>query len=258
MIAEKDNPQGDIFWSSEIIMTLKLKDEEVFQPYISEQAATIPDSYKDKEGYWTGFGGRGRVMIVNKELFDGEEYPDSIYDLTDIKYKDYKKAIPYPMFGTTLTHIYVMSQDWGVDEAVQYFVDAEKNNTLIVDGNSVVRDLVADGEVAFGITDTDDAFLAVENGAPVEVLYLDQDTIGTLIIPNTVGLINGASNADEGKVFIDYILKKETEDKLIELGFIDISLNDTQTDIKFLECDFEKAYENSEEILEKVQNDLVR
>jgi len=258
LISEKDNPQGDVFWSSEIIMTLKLKEEGVFQPYISEQGSDIPESYKDKDGYWTGFGGRARVMIVNKDIFNNGEYPSSVYDLTDEKYMDYKKAVAYPMFGTTLTHLFVMSQNWGMDEAVQYFLDAQDNNTLIVDGNSVVRDLVASGEVAFGITDTDDAFAAVKDGKPVEVLYLDQDSIGTLVIPNTVGLINGCSNSEEGKIFMDYILNKDTEDKLIEMGFIDISLNDQEPDIKFLECDFQKAYENSEELLEEIQNALLR
>lgn len=258
LISEKDNPQGDVFWSSEIIMTLKLKEEGVFQPYISEKSSNIPKSYKDENGYWTGFGGRARVMIVNKDIFKNGGYPSSVHDLTNEKYKDYKKAVAYPMFGTTLTHIFVMSQNWGLDEAVQYFVDAQENNTLIVDGNSVVRDLVASGEVAFGITDTDDAIAAVNDGKPVEVIYLDQDSIGTLVIPNTVGLINGCSNPEEGKIFMDFILKKETENKLIEMGFIDISLNDENPTLKFLECDFQKAYEKSDELLEEIQNALVR
>jgi iron(III) transport system substrate-binding protein len=258
LISEKDNPQGDVFWSSEIIMTLKLKEEGVFQPYISEEARNIPKSYKDNEGYWTGFGGRARVMIVNKNILGNEKYPNSVYDLTNEEYKDYKKAVAYPMFGTTLTHLYVMSQNWSIDEAVQYFVDAQENNTLIVDGNSVVRDLVASGEVAFGITDTDDAFAAVKDGKPVEVIYLDQDGIGTLVIPNTVGLINQCTNTEEGKIFIDYILKKETEDKLIKMGFIDISLNNDKKDLEFLECDFQMAYENNDELLEEIQNALVR
>src|SRR6056297_1016831 len=258
LISEKDNPQGDVFWSSEIIMTLKLKEEGIFQPYVSQESSNIPKSYKDKDGYWTGFGGRARVMIVNKDTFDNGKYPNSVHDLTNEKYKDYKKAVAYPMFGTTLTHLFVMSQSWSIDEAVQYFVDAEENNTLIVDGNSVVRDLVASGEVAFGITDTDDAFAAVKDGKPVEVIYLDQDSIGTLVIPNTVGLINGCSNPEEGKIFMDFILKEETENKLIEMGFIDISLNDEKPDIHFLDCDFDNSFENSEELLEEIQNALVR
>lgn len=258
LILEKGNPQADVFWSSEIIMTLMLKEREVFQQYISEKSIIIPDSYKDNEGYWTGFGGRARVMIINTEVFKGEEYPDSIFDLTDDKYKDYKKAIASPLFGTTMTHLFVMKQLWGKEEAISFFLKAQHNNTLIVDGNSVVRDLVASGEVAFGITDTDDAFAALRENKPVEVVYLNQRDIGTLVIPNTIGLINNCKNIDEGKLFIDYLLDKKTEDMLIQMGFVDISLTDTFNNLVLLECDFEKAYENSDKLLDEIKNSLVR
>ncbi|MBN2286464.1 MAG: extracellular solute-binding protein [Tissierellales bacterium] len=257
LIAEKENPQADVFWSSEIIMTLRLKEENVFQPYASEKAADIPASYKDSEGYWTGFGGRGRVMIINTDIM-GEATPDSIYDLISEEYSRFKKAIAYPLFGTTMTHLFVMNQLWGEEAAINYFLAAEDNQTVIVDGNSVVRDLVASGEVAFGITDTDDAFAAVKDGKPVKVVYLDQKNEGTLIIPNTVGMIQDCRHPEEGKIFIDYLLSKETEQKLMEMGFIDVSLNDATSDIVFLTCDFEEAYRGGEAILEKIKDALVQ
>jgi iron(III) transport system substrate-binding protein len=257
LIAEKSNPQADVFWSSEIIMTLKLKEEGVFQPYISQNAEDIPDSYKDDEGYWTGFGGRGRVMIINTDIM-GDKEPDSIFDLTNPEYVSYKKAVAYPLFGTTMTHLFVMKQLWGEDEAIDYFLDAQSSNTVIVDGNAVVRDLVAGGEVAFGITDTDDAFAAVNDGKPVKVLYLDQKDIGTLIIPNTAGLIKDCKNIEEGKIFMDYIMSRATEEKLMELGFIDVSLNTESSDIVFLSCDFEEAYYGSEDLLDKIKEKIVK
>lgn len=258
LMLEKEKPQADVFWSSEIIMTLMLKDNNVFQKYISEKSEIIPDSYKDSEGYWTGFGGRARVMIINTDVFIGDEYPDSIYDLLDEKYKNYKKAIANPLFGTTLTHLFMMKQLWGEEEALDFFLKAQNNNTLIVDGNSVVRDLVASGEAAFGVTDTDDASQALREDKPVEVLYLDQGGIGTLVIPNTVGLIKDCKNIDEGKSFIDYLLDEKTESKLIQMGFIDVSLTDASNDLVLMECNFEKAYENSDDLLNEIKNTLVR
>ncbi|MEA3424100.1 MAG: extracellular solute-binding protein [Bacillota bacterium] len=258
LMLEKEKPQADVFWSSEIIMTLMLKDNNVFQKYISEKSEIIPDSYKDSEGYWTGFGGRARVMIINTDVFIGDEYPDSIYDLLDEKYKNYKKAIANPLFGTTLTHLFMMKQLWGEEEALDFFLKAQNNNTLIVDGNSVVRDLVASGEAAFGVTDTDDASQALREDKPVEVLYLDQGGIGTLVIPNTVGLIKDCKNVNEGKLFIDYLLDEKTESKLIQMGFIDVSLTDASDDLVLMECNFEKAYENSDELLNEIKNTLVR
>jgi hypothetical protein len=42
------------------------------------------------------------------------------------------------------------------------------------------------------------------------------------------------------------------------MGFIDISLNNDKKDLEFLECDFQMAYENNDELLEEIQNALVR
>ena len=258
IIAEKENPQGDVFWSSEIIMTLRLDDEEIFKPYISKNSIGIPDSYKDKEGYWTGFGGRARVMIVNTDMVPSGDYPDSIYDFTDEYYRKYKKLIAYPLFGTSMTHMFVMNQKWGEEETVDYFESAIKNNTFMVDGNSVVRDLVASGDAAFGLTDTDDAFVAVRDGKPVKVIYLDQEGEGTLLIPNTAGVLKGCKNSVEGKLFIDYLLKAETVDKLIEIGFIDISLQDEYNDVRLMECNFEEAFIEGNGLMEKIKENIIR
>lgn len=61
----------------------------------------------------------------------------------------------------------------------------------IADGNSAVKDLVANGKLAMGMVDTDDALVALNKGNPVAVVFLDQQepALGTLIIPNTVALI---------------------------------------------------------------------
>jgi iron(III) transport system substrate-binding protein len=38
-------------------------------PYVSPSAADIPATFKDKEGYWSGFAARCRVLIYNTVCF---------------------------------------------------------------------------------------------------------------------------------------------------------------------------------------------
>jgi iron(III) transport system substrate-binding protein len=84
----------------------------------------------------------------------------------------------------------------------------------IVDGNAVTRDLVARGGVPVGFTDTDDAYVAIQAGKPVRMIFPDKEGIGTLLIPNTVALIQGGPNPQEGKKLIDYLLSQEVESTL--------------------------------------------
>ena len=46
------------------------------------------------------------------------------------------------------------------------------------------------------------------------MVFLDQNGIGSLIMPNTVNLIKNSPHSENGKKLIDYLLSKETEAKL--------------------------------------------
>jgi len=226
LIAEKENPVCDVYWNNEFTQTMLLQDEGLLQPYVSEAAADIPDAYKDADGYWTAFGGRARVMLVNTELLSEEEYPTSIYDLISGKYDAKQIAIAYPMFGTTRTQAAAVYAVVGAEEGRRIFQELADSGVQVVDGNSVTRDMAAAGQAAIGYTDTDDAKGAVEDGKPVTMVFADQEEnqMGTLITPNTAAMIAGAPNEENAKVFIDYIVSLDNEKRLIEDGFFDLSV----------------------------------
>jgi iron(III) transport system substrate-binding protein len=103
LIAEKDSPKADVFWNSETGRTIVLKNKSVLSQYISPSAADIPSTFKDPEGYWTGFAARCRILIYNTTMLKPEDLPKSIFELTDPKWQG-KVALAYPLFGTTATH----------------------------------------------------------------------------------------------------------------------------------------------------------
>ena len=70
------------------------------------------------------------------------------------------------------------------------------------------------GEVPLAFTDTDDVYVAIRAGRAVDMVFPDQDGIGTLVIPNTVALINNGPHPDAGRRLIDYLLSEEVEARL--------------------------------------------
>lgn len=104
LIAEKNRPLADVFWNGEFAQTLLLKEQGVLAIYHSPSATDIPAEYADSEGYWTGFGGRARVLLVNTNLISPDNYPDSIFDLLEPPLPGKQIGIAYPMFGTSATH----------------------------------------------------------------------------------------------------------------------------------------------------------
>lgn len=66
LIAEKSNPQADVYWANEPVRAEVLRQQAIAAPYLSPNAEGISASFKDPDGYWTGFAARARVLIVNK------------------------------------------------------------------------------------------------------------------------------------------------------------------------------------------------
>jgi iron(III) transport system substrate-binding protein len=67
LIAEKNNPQADVYWANEPIRAEVLRQQHIAAPYFSPKADGIPANFRDPQGYWTGFAARARVLIVHKD-----------------------------------------------------------------------------------------------------------------------------------------------------------------------------------------------
>jgi len=213
IIAEKDNPQCDLFWSGDPMRTIVLKNKGILATYQSKNASDIKDVFKDKDGYWTGFSARARVLVYNKSMVDDYDVPQSIMDLTNMEYKG-KVAIANPLFGTTTFHIAAIFNILGDSVAKQLMAALKDNEVVIATSNGDVMNRVASGEVFCGLTDTDDANEALKEGENIGIVFLDQLGMGSLIVPNTVSIIKNSKNQDNAKLLFDYLLTKKTEAKL--------------------------------------------
>ncbi len=213
LIAERDNPHCDVFWSGDPVRTNVLKHKGITQRYVSPNSADIPLLYKDKGNQWTGFSARSRVLIYNKKMLSKDDVPNSIFDLAKPKYAN-NVAIANPLFGTTTFHIAALFTALGDTAAKAFLADLKKNGVVIASSNGDVKKRVMIGEIACGLTDTDDAFEAMKESTDVDYVFLDQAGIGTLIMPNTVCLIKNSPHSENGKKLLDYLLSKESEAKL--------------------------------------------
>ncbi len=214
LIAEGSHPQADVFWSGDPVRPFLLMSRGFVTPYRSPNAEDILPIFKAPNDEWTGFAARARVLIVNKNLIPTDP-PKSIRDLGDARWKD-KAAIANPLFGTTTMHVGALFAAWG-DEKAQAFLKALKaNGVRVASSNGEVKRLVSGGEVAFGLADTDDADEALKEGAPVSIVYPDQDDLGTLLMPTTVLMMKGDPHPEPGKKLIDYLLTREVERRLAE------------------------------------------
>lgn len=215
LIAEGQNPRADLFWSGDPVRPFVLIGRGLVAQYAPANAVAIPATFKDAQGNWTGTAARARVLLVNRERLGGRPMPASVRHLADPRWKG-EAAIANPLYGTTTMHAAALFATLGEDEARRFFEALKANDVRVAGSNGEVRRLVVAGEVTFGLTDTDDAHEAVKDGAPVAIVYPDQQGMGTLVMPTSVVLIRGGPNPDAARQLADFLVSSEAERMMAE------------------------------------------
>ncbi|MEI6132912.1 MAG: extracellular solute-binding protein [Bacillota bacterium] len=255
LIAEKGQPLADVFWNGEILQTLDLKAKDVLVKADISNSNDLPNSFKDSEGKWFGFGGRARVLIVNTKKIGLDKCPKTMEELVTSPYVK-NAGIAYPLFGTTSTQAAALYSIWGDAKAKDYFTRLKAAGIQVVEGNSVVKDFVSQGKLYFGLTDSDDALGEMEKNKDLAILLMDQGAkdIGNMVTPNTVAQIKGAPHPEQADAFMEFLLSKEAEQAMVDDGWIHIPVHAGVTaakgldskNIKIMDIDFAEAYKKLE------------
>ncbi|QDT16918.1 extracellular solute-binding protein [Alienimonas californiensis] len=214
LIREADAPVCDLFWNNERGGTEDLAARGLLAPHRGEAWEATPPQHRDPEGLWCGFGGRLRVWIVNTDRLPATR---EAVEAELAKEADLSFAYANPRYGTTLTHFSLLHRELGDDGLRAFAERLDDAGAVTASGNAAVKDLVAAGTVACGWTDTDDAYLAIEAGAPVETLPVEvpgPPGPAPICIPNTVALTRGGPNAAHAARLADYLLGKEVAVRL--------------------------------------------
>ncbi len=202
IIREKDHPQCDVFWNNEMLGTLDLAKRGLLLEYKGKGWERMPAQWRDDAGLWAGFGGRLRMKIMNTGRT--EHHDPTAGNAVHF-------AIAKPLYGTTLTHFTALWSIFGPEKMRAWHSEIRASGVQIVNGNAVVRDLVASGTLHAGWTDSDDFFDANAAGKPVHAVPVVLGNGAAICIPNTVAILKGANRPDHARKLVDYLLSAQTE-----------------------------------------------
>lgn len=247
----RNRTRCDLFWNNEILNTFRLEHAGLLASYRPKQADHFPAAYQSNGGLWHGFAARARVLLVNTEVVSDEAMPSSIYDLVDPRWQG-KIGIAKPLFGTTATHFVCLFEALGQEQAEAFCQQLQANRVQVLSGNKQVAEDVAHGRIAFGLTDTDDALIELNQGFPVKLVYPDSapGQLGTLFVPNTLALLQDAPHPRLARQLADFILSEQVERRLAAGPSAQIPLHsgvqiplrvETPDTIQAMRVDFEAA-----------------
>lgn len=257
IVAESENPQGDVLWGGGADTLAGYVD--YFEPYVCANDDVIGDAYKDPDDMWIGESPLPMVFIYNKNLIAEEDVPKTWDDLCNENLKG-KIAYTSPAkSGSAYTQLCTMLfSKPTIDEGWELVFNFIKNlDGKVQDSSGNAHKLVASGEYSVGVT--------IEKSA---VLYNDNPDIGYVYpeknsaVPDGVALIKNCPNPENAKLFIDYVTglecqtaqnadwaRRPVRSDLIPVGLVGLDTLDLGN------YDFAYAAANKAEIVEK-WNDL--
>jgi len=224
LLAERGNPQADLYWANEPLRAEVLRQRGVAGPYRSPAAEGIPDTFRDPEWHWTGFSARLRVLVVHTPL-EGEP-PASVLELADPRWSG-RVVLANPLFGTTTSHVAALFVALGDGGARSLLERLKANGVVLSTSNGESADLVAAGQAAVSLVDSDDAVNRIRRGEPLRMIVPDQGPgdPGCFVVPNAVVLVRGGPHPEAARKLADFLLSPETERQLARADCAQIPLH---------------------------------
>ncbi len=227
IIDEKKDESGtraDIWWSSELVGTMRLAKEGVLEPCKPRSEGDFPGGWplilRASDRAWHGFGQRARVLAYNTNRLNPENAPTTLRQLTDPVWKG-RVGMSRPQFGTMRTHIAVLLAENSRQVVKEFLVGLKNNQVRFYDSNSAVVRGISQGEIDVGLTDTDDVWAAMREKWPVDCKFELQDdpkeeaeglkSLGPIMIPNTVAKVRGGPHTQEALKLFDFLLSADAE-----------------------------------------------
>ena len=204
--AEHNRPRADIFWASTILQSQLLANEGQLAPYKSPSASDVPDGFKDPKGCWTGLGVRARILVATRPL-EQKSLAFVPHSLPG------KFAISNPQFGTCTDWASAYGARWGQERTLDFFRRMKAEGVRILPGNADVALGVANGNLAYGVVDSDDYLAQKREKKPIFLVKTTQDNV---LVPGSASIIAGAPHEENARKLLDALLSAQGEQMLVK------------------------------------------
>jgi iron(III) transport system substrate-binding protein len=201
-------------------IVLPLMNMGLLASYVSPERKMIPEDLKDKKGFWTSVYVNSIVLGYNTNLTKGQPLPRSYEDLLQPRWKGRKISVD----STYATFLQGLIAVWGKDKALDYLKKLADQEPVVMRGSTVRAQLAAAGEFPLVIAYANIIQYLTEKGAPVDWVPLEPAVISV----NTVMAGAKTSHPNAAKLFIDFTLSKEGQEKLWDFQRIP-SRNDVES-----------------------------
>jgi iron(III) transport system substrate-binding protein len=213
IIEEGDRTPADVYFAQDGGALGALSKEGMLAELPDDLLDTVDPRYRADDGTWIGTSGRARVIVYDPDQVTEDEVPDSVFELTEPKWKGKVGVAPSnASFEAFVTAMRVLE---GEDVAREWLDGMVANDVQLFDNNVLILNAAEDGVVALGLINHYYWYEQVaEEGldaVPARLKFLPGGDPGALVNVAGVGVLAAADRDDDALRFAEYLLGESAQ-----------------------------------------------
>jgi iron(III) transport system substrate-binding protein len=206
---EGDNSPADVFYSQDAGALGSIEDR--LAPLPQAVKRMVPERFRDPQGRWIGVSGRARVIAYSTERLEESEVPDSVFDVTDERWRG--KVGIAPPNASFQAFVSALRLDAGDDRARQWLSDLAANDPRRYDNNIQTVEAIDRGEIDIGLVNHYYLYeLKRENpGLAVDNHFARDGDPGALVNAAGAGVLRTSEHPDNAQRFVRFLLSREAQ-----------------------------------------------
>ena len=206
---EGENSPAGLFYSQDAGALGAVAERGLFTDLPGDLASRVEARFRDDEGRWTGVSARARVLAYSTERLKEADLPQSVFDLTDPRWKG-KLGFP-PSNASFQAFVSAMRVDVGDERAREWLEAIDRNDPKLYENNLQTIEAIQNGEVDAGLVNHYYLYeIRREQGdVKVENHFFRTGDPGSLVNTAGVGILKSGDGQDAARRLVEYLLSEK-------------------------------------------------
>jgi iron(III) transport system substrate-binding protein len=217
LVEEGKNSPADVYWSQEPGTLGLVAARGLLARLPQATVGKVASRFSTRSRRWVGTSGRSRVLVYNTNELQVSELPQSVWGLTNAKWKG--KIGVAPTNASFQAFLGAAINLYGEARVRDWLEGVKANDVRFYPNNTTVVQAVGRGDVEVGLVNHYYLYnlLADTPDLPVRNHWFRDGDPGNLVLAAGVGVVAATKKAGPAQRFVDFLLSK-TAQRLIARG----------------------------------------
>ncbi len=206
ILEEGQNSPADVFFGQDAGALGALAGTGRCVPLPGEITDRVDPRFLSGDAQWIGTSGRARVLVYNTEEVTDEELPESVFDLTDEKWRG--RVGWAPTNGSFQAFVTAMRVNAGEESTRAWLEDMVANDTQVYPNNTSIVEAAGKGEIDVGLVNHYYLFrfLSEDPDFTAANYYFPAGDVGAMINVAGVCVLDTSENSAQAQDFASFLL----------------------------------------------------